>query len=296
MKRIVYLYLLGSHWRSRCVLTSVRSMINADEVNATAKKKTILDSKINRQINHNFALRAECLRLRQDDTGCNEVSKRRCACSVDGTPELDRNVAKFRVVAAVAQQALGEIFVRQLQVAVQQDADLLVRHVQPDADLGLLERFVVGVAAERHAGHQRVREVLREVDRAPRVPQSHRLDRLLRIRVVLLYDGRIQMTQVSTRQVLKATVLFEWAILRETREKSSFQCLRQGSEALTIVSFISIFATANFKPVGSRPIAKQKRITCITGSAKMNNMTPTFLHMRKKFFCSKACIFPRVVI
>lgn len=49
---------------------------------------------------------------------------------------------------------------------------------------------------------------------------------------------------------------------------------------------------ANFKPVGSRPMAKQKRITCMTGNAKMNNITPTFRHIRKKFFCNKARIFP----
>lgn len=62
------------------------------------------------------------------------------------------------------------------------------------------------------------------------------------------------------------------------------------------VSFISKFAIANFKPVGSRPIAKQNRITCITGSAKMNSITPTLRHIRKKFFCSRARILPFVVI
>lgn len=53
---------------------------------------------------------------------------------------------------------------------------------------------------------------------------------------------------------------------------------------------------AIFNPVGSLPMAKQNRITCMTGSAKMNNMTPTFRHIRKKFFCNKARIFPREVI
>lgn len=57
-----------------------------------------------------------------------------------------------------------------------------------------------------------------------------------------------------------------------------------------------MLATANRRPVGSRPIAKQNRITCITGNAKMNNITPTFLHIRKKFFCNRARIFPLDVI
>lgn len=35
----------------------------------------------------------------------------------------------------------------------------------------------------------------------------------------------------------------------------------------------SWFTIANFKPVGSLPIAKQKSITCMTGNAKMNNIT-----------------------
>lgn len=61
---------------------------------------------------------------------------------------------------------------------------------------------------------------------------------------------------------------------------------------LTIVSFISPFAMAILKPLGSRPMAKQKRITCMTGKAKMNSITPTFRHIRKKFFCNKARIFP----
>lgn len=65
---------------------------------------------------------------------------------------------------------------------------------------------------------------------------------------------------------------------------------------LTVVSLISILATANLSPDGSRPMAKQKSITCITGNAKMNSITPTLRHMRKKFFCNKARIFPRVVI
>lgn len=61
---------------------------------------------------------------------------------------------------------------------------------------------------------------------------------------------------------------------------------------LTIVSFISMLAIANRNPVGSRPMAKQNRITCMTGNAKMNSITPTFRHIRKKFFCNKARIFP----
>lgn len=36
---------------------------------------------------------------------------------------------------------------------------------------------------------------------------------------------------------------------------------------------ISSFTMASFNPVGSRPIARQKRITCITGRAKMNSIT-----------------------
>lgn len=85
--------------------------------------------------------------------------------------------------------------------------------------------------------------------------------------------------------------------------------------------FISEFTIASLRSVGSRPMARQNRITCITGNAKINSITlknifllllllfiffgvntkinvtyPTFLHIRRKFFCSNALIFPLLVI
>jgi hypothetical protein len=88
--------------------------------------------------------------------------------------------------------------------------------------------------------------------------------------------------------------------------------------------FSSWLTMAMWSPMGSRPMARQNRITCITGSAKMNSITllqwyriivwvphswnmycinsvhvdrthPTFLHIRRKFFCRSARIFPLVV-
>lgn len=42
-------------------------------------------------------------------------------------------------------------------------------------------------------------------------------------------------------------------------------------------------------------MARQKRMTCMTGRAKMKSMTPTFRTIRKKFFWISALIFPLVV-
>lgn len=59
--------------------------------------------------------------------------------------------------------------------------------------------------------------------------------------------------------------------------------------------WVSIFTMASFRPVGSPPMARQNRITCITGRAKINSITPTFRHIRRKFFWRRALIFPVVV-
>lgn len=67
---------------------------------------------------------------------------------------------------------------------------------------------------------------------------------------------------------------------------------RNETHAVLTPPTISLLTTAIFSPVGSLPMAKQNKITCITGSAKMNNITPTFLHIRKRFFCNKARILP----
>uniref|UniRef100_A0A224Y589 Uncharacterized protein n=1 Tax=Panstrongylus lignarius TaxID=156445 RepID=A0A224Y589_9HEMI len=57
----------------------------------------------------------------------------------------------------------------------------------------------------------------------------------------------------------------------------------------------SSFTIAKCNPVGSRPMAKQNSITCITGNANINSITPTFLHILRKFFCRSAFVFPFVV-
>jgi len=50
----------------------------------------------------------------------------------------------------------------------------------------------------------------------------------------------------------------------------------------SIVSqFISLLTTAKCKPVGSLPMAKQNSMTCITGSANMNNITLRTRHRPK---------------
>lgn len=64
--------------------------------------------------------------------------------------------------------------------------------------------------------------------------------------------------------------LFKWLRYRQLR----FDTLHPGSTVHSCpVKFSSWLTTANRKPVGSRPIAKQNRITCITGRAKINSMT-----------------------
>lgn len=107
------------------------------------------------------------------------------------------------------------------------------------------------------------------------------------------------MIQVTARESTKMTSRLKVAFLHFDKEKivnkRRVECRSTYRGELT-VPFISIFAIANFKPFGSRPIARQNKITCITGNAKMNNITPTLRHIRKKFFCSKARIFPLDVI
>lgn len=71
--------------------------------------------------------------------------------------------------------------------------------------------------------------------------------------------------------------------------------MRNETRSLLTPPTISLLTTANLSPVGSLPMAKQNKITCITGSAKMNSITPTFLHILKRFFCNNALILPREV-
>lgn len=111
--------------------TSVRSIINADDVNATAKKNTILcehqEIFFIKFVTQLFVIAFKLIvSLRQNYTRRYEIGKGWCTRSIDGLFELNRNVAQFWIMITVAKQSLGKIFVGQLQITIQQNANLLI--------------------------------------------------------------------------------------------------------------------------------------------------------------------------
>lgn len=57
-----------------------------------------------------------------------------------------------------------------------------------------------------------------------------------------------------------------------------------------------MFTIANFKPVGSRPIDKQKQTICVAGNANTKYIKATLPQICEKCFCNRARTFPLEVI
>lgn len=88
-------------------------------------------------------------------------------------------------------------------------------------------------------------------------------------------------SEESVKQVLIVVLFF-----------NTYPCSYLHSWKVRFMYAFSWLTIASFSPLGSPPMAKQNKITCMTGRANMKSMTPTFLHIRRKFFCSSARIFP----
>lgn len=150
--------------------------------------------------------------LRQDHARCHEIGERWIHGAVDGVPELNGHVAQFRIAAALAEKAHGEVPEGQLDVPIEHDADLLVGHVQPDLDLGGVDRFVVGVTSQISSGNKGVREVLADVDHPPSCALSHGLFGIVQVLIICFNYARIQMTQITTSQVLEVASILPIAV------------------------------------------------------------------------------------
>lgn len=98
----------------------MRSMMSAEDVSATAKKKTILQRVIRRLDEIVVG------DLRQDDPGGYEIRERGFVGAVDRLLEGDGNLGQVWVLLAGPEKVLGEVLVRQLQVPLENDPDLLI--------------------------------------------------------------------------------------------------------------------------------------------------------------------------
>lgn len=144
--------------------------------------------------------------LRHHNTWCHVVSVNSVVASINRIQKVHRNVSELDWKLAVGHQVLGELEISLPQFLLQEERQLLVGLVHVDLNLAADERTFVCVASIVADVHQRLGEVLGEVDHAHHFALPSVGVRVVEVLVeVLDGDGVVDLVDEAARNFMQIT-------------------------------------------------------------------------------------------